>query len=123
MSSAIEMQDVFRVYTTAEGDAAALQGITLSVQRGEIVTVLGPSGSGKTTLLRILAGLERPSAGQVRVFGSDLRTARGRELARYRTTTLGYLDQHYTRALESALTVGELVELRLRARGLRREER
>jgi ABC-type lipoprotein export system ATPase subunit len=123
MNTAIEMRDVFRVYTTGEGDAAALQGITLSVRRGEIVTVLGPSGSGKTTLLRILAGLERPSAGEVRVFGSDLRSARGRELARYRTTTLGYLDQHYTRALESALTVGELVELRLRARGLRREER
>jgi ABC-type lipoprotein export system ATPase subunit len=123
MNSAIEMHDVFRVYTTGEGDAAALQGLTLSVGQGEIVTVLGPSGSGKTTLLRILAGFERPSAGEVRVFGSDLRTARGRELARYRTTSLGYVDQHYTRALDPALTVGELVELRLRARGLRREER
>jgi ABC-type lipoprotein export system ATPase subunit len=85
--------------------------------------VLGPSGSGKTTLLRILAGLERPSAGEVRVLGVDLRTARGRELTRYRTRHLGYVDQHYTRALDPALTVGELVELRLRAQGLHADER
>src|SRR5262245_4667711 len=123
MTSALDLRDVFRVYRTAEGDAAALQGLTLSVGRGEIVTVLGPSGSGKTTLLRILAGLERPSAGEVRAFGGDLRTAGGGELARYRTTTLGYVDQHYTRALDPALTVGDLVELRLRASGLRPNER
>jgi ABC-type lipoprotein export system ATPase subunit len=123
MTSAIEMRDVFRVYTTNEVDAAALQGLTLSIRQGEIVTVLGPSGSGKTTLLRILAGLERPSAGEVRVLGVDLRTARGRELARYRTRHLGYVDQHYSRALDPALTVGEVVELRLRARGLHADER
>jgi ABC-type lipoprotein export system ATPase subunit len=123
MTAALDVRDVFRVYRTAEGDAAALQGLTLSVGRGEIVTVLGPSGSGKTTLLRILAGLERPSAGEVRAFGVDLRTASGGELARYRTMTLGYVDQHYTRALDPALTVGDLVELRLRASGLRPNER
>jgi ABC-type lipoprotein export system ATPase subunit len=123
MTAALDVRDVFRVYRTAEGDAAALQGLTLSVDRGEIVTVLGPSGSGKTTLLRILAGLERPSAGEVRAFGVDLRTASGGELARYRTTTLGYVDQHYKRALDSALTVADLVELRLRATGLREKER
>jgi ABC-type lipoprotein export system ATPase subunit len=105
MTAALDVRDVFRVYRTAEGDAAALQGLTFSVDRGEIVTVLGPSGSGKTTLLRILAGLERPSAGEVRAFGVDLRTASGGELARYRTTTLGYVDQHYKRALDPALTV------------------
>ena len=123
MTAALDVRDVFRVYRTAEGDAAALQGLTLSVDRGEIVTVLGPSGSGKTTLLRILAGLERPSAGEVRAFGVDLRTASGGELARYRTTTLGYVDQHYKRALDPALTVADLVELRLRASGLRGNER
>jgi ABC-type lipoprotein export system ATPase subunit len=123
MTAALDVRDLFRVYKTGEGDAAALQGLTLSVGRGAIVTVLGPSGSGKTTLLRILAGFERPSAGEVRAFGADLRTATGRELARYRTATVGYVDQHYSRALDPALTVGDLVELRLRAGGLRREER
>ena len=55
--SAVDVQDVFRVYSTPEGDAAALQGLSLRVEEGEIVVVLGPSGSGKTTLLRLLAGL------------------------------------------------------------------
>ncbi|MGZ4389288.1 MAG: ATP-binding cassette domain-containing protein, partial [Gaiellaceae bacterium] len=52
--TAIELKDVFRVHSTAEGDAAALQGLSLTVRDGEVVVVLGPSGSGKTTLLRIL---------------------------------------------------------------------
>ena len=75
---AIEVEDVFRVYATDEGTAAALQGLSLTVHPGEIVAVVGPSGSGKTTLLRILAGLDRPSAGHVSVAGVDLRRLRGR---------------------------------------------
>jgi D-methionine transport system ATP-binding protein len=70
--SAIDVRDVFRVYSTPEGDAAALQGLSLRVAEGEVVVVLGPSGSGKSTLLRLLAGLDRPSAGTVRVLGADL---------------------------------------------------
>ena len=73
MSVAVETRDLFRVHSTPEGDAAALQGLTLTIAEGEILTVLGPSGSGKTSFLRILAGLDTPSAGSVRVFGRDLR--------------------------------------------------
>ncbi|HYY03123.1 MAG TPA: ATP-binding cassette domain-containing protein, partial [Gaiellaceae bacterium] len=62
MTPAVEITDLFRVHQTAEGDAAALQGLSLTIREREVVTVLGPSGSGKSTLLRILAGLDRPSA-------------------------------------------------------------
>ena len=79
--SAIELRDVFRVHSTPEGDAAALQGLSLRVEDGEVLTVLGPSGSGKSTLLRLLAGLDRPSAGQVRVYGDDLAKLTPRRLA------------------------------------------
>ena len=72
---AVSLRDVFRVYSTPQGDAAALQGLTADVRTGEIVVVLGPSGSGKSTLLRLLAGLERPSAGEVRVLGHDVGSA------------------------------------------------
>ena len=114
---AIEVEDVFRVYATDEGTAAALQGLSLTVHPGEIVAVLGPSGSGKTTLLRILAGLDRPSAGHVSVAGVDLRRLRGRRLDRYRSRQLGYADQRYTQALAPELTAGELIGLRLALAG------
>jgi ABC-type lipoprotein export system ATPase subunit len=111
--TAVEATDLFRIYPSAEGAAAALQGLSLEIEEGELVVVFGPSGSGKSTLLRILAGLDRPSAGTVRVFEHDLRTLRGRGLVEYRSRTLGYADQHYTRALAPELTARELVALRL----------
>jgi len=109
VSAAIEAVDVFRIFSSPEGTSVALQGLTLDVDDGELVVVFGPSGSGKSTLLRILAGLDRPSAGTVRVLGEDLRTLRGRALADYRSRTLGYADQHYTRALAPELTARQLV--------------
>ena len=66
MTSAVEIRDLFRVYTEDGAGVPALQGLTLSVRAREICVVLGPSGSGKSTLLRILAGHDRPSAGTVR---------------------------------------------------------
>ena len=77
--NAVETRDVFRIY--GDGSAVALQGLTMSVQPGEVVVVFGPSGSGKSTLLRILARLDMPSAGTVTVFGDDLRELRGRRCA------------------------------------------
>jgi len=71
MSMAIELRDVFRVHSTPEGDAAALQGLSLQVADGEVLTVLGPSGSGKSTLLRVIAGLEKPDTGEVFISGRE----------------------------------------------------
>ncbi|HET8584989.1 MAG TPA: ABC transporter ATP-binding protein, partial [Casimicrobiaceae bacterium] len=121
--SAIELKDVFRVHSTPEGDAAALQGLSLRVNEGEVMTVLGPSGSGKSTLLRLLAGIERPSAGAVRVFGEDIGKLPSRRLARYRSTMLGYADQHYARALSPELSARELVALQLGLHGTQSSER
>jgi len=120
---AIELKDVFRVHSTPEGDAAALQGLSLRIGEGEVVTVLGPSGSGKSTLLRLLAGLERPSAGVVRVHGEDLAKLPTRQLAAYRSRLLGYADQHYARALAPELGARDLVALQLGLRGTPAGER
>jgi ABC-type lipoprotein export system ATPase subunit len=121
--AAIELRDVFRVHSTPEGDAAALQGLSLRVDDGEVLAVLGPSGSGKSTLLRLLAGLDRPSAGAVRVYGEELGKLPSRGLARYRSTMLGYADQHYGRALAPELSARDLVAVQLGLRGARRDER
>ena len=121
--NAVEARDLFRLYASPEGTSVALQGLTLDVAERELLVVFGPSGSGKSTLLRILAGLDRPSAGSVSVFGHDLRTLRGRALVEYRSRTLGYADQHYARALAPELSVRQLVGLRLALLGVDRAER
>jgi ABC-type lipoprotein export system ATPase subunit len=118
----VEARDVFHVYSTPEGDAAALQGLTLDVADREVLAVLGPSGSGKSTFLRILAGLERPSAGNVRAFGHDLTRIAGRHRAEYRARVLGYVDQHYSRSLDPDLTARTLVGVQLALGGAPRRE-
>ena len=121
--SLVEARDLYRLYATPQGTAVALQGLSLDVRAGELLVVFGPSGSGKTTLLRILAALDRPTAGSVRVAQHDLRTLRGRSLLEYRSRTLGYADQHYARALTPELTARELVGLRLALHGVDRAVR
>jgi putative ABC transport system ATP-binding protein len=90
------------------GPLRALDDLTLSIEQGEWVAVTGPSGSGKTTLLNVLSGLDRPSAGRVRVGGLDLGGLSARELARYRQQTVGLVFQQfhlipYLTALENVM--------------------
>ena len=88
------------------GKFAAVNNVSLKVERGELVALLGPSGSGKTTLLRVIAGLEFPDAGQVLFDGED---AGDRDVARRR---VGFVFQHY--ALFRHMTVFENVAFGLR---------
>jgi ABC-type lipoprotein export system ATPase subunit len=118
MTDAVVIRDVFRIHSTREGDAAALQGLTLRVGAGELLAVVGPSGSGKTSLLRILAGLDQPSAGSVAVFGREVAKLAGRARAQYRSRVVGYLDQHYLTALDPDLDARANVALRLRLAGV-----
>ena len=85
MSSLLEIHDLFRVYPSAKGGVAALQGLTLTVRQGELCVVLGPSGSGKSTLLRIVAAFDRPSAGSVHVSSTEVSALGGWHAARFRS--------------------------------------
>ncbi|HEY7795693.1 MAG TPA: ATP-binding cassette domain-containing protein [Gaiellaceae bacterium] len=123
MSGVVEVRDLFRVYPSAEGGVAALQGLTLSVGRGELCVVLGPSGSGKSTLLRIVAAFDRPSAGSVTVAGTDVAALGSWAAGRFRSRSIGYADQHYWRALAGELTARELVGVQLGLAGVARGER
>ena len=113
MTVLVDAKELFAVYPSPAGGVAALQGLTLAVDEGETCVVLGPSGSGKTTFVRVVAGLERPSAGSLVVGGLDVAHASAGDLYRFRRDVLGYADQHYWRALEGELTAEELVALPL----------
>ena len=122
MTPAIALRDVFRIHATDEGDAAALQGLTLDVAEHEIVVVLGPSGSGKTTLLRVVAGLDPVSAGTVRVLGVDVPRLGRRAAAAFRARAVAYADQHYGRMLAPELSARRAVALPLELAGARRRD-
>ncbi len=117
MTPAIELSDAFRIYGLGPAATVALQGLDLAVEPGEIVVVLGPSGAGKSTLLRVLAGLERLSAGTARVLGTDLGLLDDAGAAAFRAAHVGLLDQHYARSLSADLTCRHSVALQLQLLG------
>lgn len=108
--SAVGLSRSFR--GPGEREAIVLDGVTVSVPRGEFVTIVGPSGSGKSTLLQCLSGLDSPSSGSVHIDGTDLATLRGDALARFRRDHLGFVFQSYN--LIPALTAFDNVALPLR---------
>ncbi|HEV8536961.1 MAG TPA: ABC transporter ATP-binding protein [Candidatus Limnocylindria bacterium] len=92
---AVETQDLERTYASGPARVAALDGVSVAIRRGEFVAVMGPSGSGKSTLLNVIAGLERPSGGTVRVDGEDLSTLDEQALARHRSKRVGMVFQAF----------------------------
>ena len=93
-----------RIYSTAGIEVQALQGLDLLVTRGELTAVVGASGSGKSTLMNILAGLDVPTAGAVRVAGRDLAMLTTRDRTDYRRHTVGFIWQQTSRNLLPYLT-------------------
>lgn len=90
---AVRTQGLVHVFRANGSDVAALRGVDLLVEPGQRIALLGPSGSGKSTLLTIVAGIVRPSAGRVEVFGVDVARASERRLAAFRGDTLGLMLQ------------------------------
>lgn len=81
---ALEFHDVFKIFSSGPAETVALRGLDLRIEQRELVALFGPSGSGKSTALHLAAGLDEPSAGDVRVFGRSLTRLDETELARYR---------------------------------------
>jgi putative ABC transport system ATP-binding protein len=119
--SIVSVEDVHKFFRRGSEQIDVLMGLSLEVPEGEFLALMGPSGSGKTTLLNLIAGLDRPSGGTIRV-GSELisRMSEG-ELARWRTRNVGFVFQFYN--LLPVLTAYENVELPLLLLPMSRPER
>ena len=93
----LEVENLQKTYTTRFGGQSvqALAGVSFTVETGEYAAVMGESGSGKTTLLNVLAGLDRPTAGAVRLEGRDMSAVPERELAAFRRDNLGFVFQEF----------------------------
>jgi len=119
----IVCENLVKIYKIADLEVVALQGLDLTVERGEMLGIVGASGSGKTTLLNILGGLDRPSAGRVTVDGQDLLKLSDAELNRYRRKKVGFVWQQTSRNLIPYLTAQENVELPMTVAGMSRRQK
>jgi putative ABC transport system ATP-binding protein len=117
----VAIRDLYKEFHRDEITIPVLMGINLDLRSGEYMALMGPSGSGKTTLLNIIAGLDRPTSGTVRVVGQDLGEASEGELARWRSQHIGFIFQLYN--LIPVLTAYENVELPLTLTRLSKRER
>lgn len=118
---AVQAAEVRKVYGAKHARVEALRGVSIDVAGGERVALLGKSGSGKSTLLNLLGGLDRPSSGELRVGGRDLHQLSGREMARFRSTTVGIIFQSFN--LIGSRSAVENVELPMVFAGRSRRER
>lgn len=113
----IDLDDVHLTLPSEAGPVDILRGVGLSVPRGETVGLVGPSGSGKSTLMAVMAGLERPSAGRVRVAGQNLQDLGEDALARFRRDHVGIVFQSFH--LIPTMTALENVAMPLEFAGVR----
>jgi len=116
---AVRCRGLTKTYRAGDLSVMALRGIDLDVHRGELLMVVGPSGCGKTTLISVIAGILEQDSGQCEVFGRDLKGMDGKERARFRGTSIGFVFQLFN--LLPALNAIENVSVPLLINGLARK--
>ncbi|WP_327399457.1 ABC transporter ATP-binding protein [Streptomyces sp. NBC_01288] len=120
-AEALRLVKVSRTYGRDDSAVTALDGVTLSLERGTFTAVMGPSGSGKSTLLQCAAGLDRPDSGIVMVDGAEMTGGSEAELTRFRRGRIGFVFQQYN--LLDTLTVAQNTVLPLKLAGRRVDRR
>ncbi len=121
MDSLIELKGVRKVYRVGNEKVVALQNIDLTIQKGEICCLLGTSGSGKSTLLNLLAGLEKPSRGEIIIKDIHIEKLNEQKLVLFRQKYIGFVFQSYN--LMTSMTALENVALPLVFKGIPRKSR
>jgi putative ABC transport system ATP-binding protein len=91
----IELRGVVKIYRSAAGDFTALKDVDLAVRPGEFLAIVGKSGSGKTTLINLIAGIDRPSSGEITVYGTAIQSLSENEMAKWRGRNVGIVFQFF----------------------------
>lgn len=115
----VRCENLVKIYKTTDVEVMALQGLDLTVERGELMGIVGTSGSGKSTLLNMLGGLDKPSAGSLFVDGKDLLKFDEKDLIKYKRETVGFVWQNNARNLIPYLSAVQNVEMPLLLSGFR----
>lgn len=121
MSNIIEVKNLIKIYKVGSERVVALDNISFSVKEGEICCILGTSGSGKSTLLNMLAGLEKPTKGEIIVKGTHIEKMNEKRITRFRQKNIGFVFQSYN--LLQDLTALENVAMPLTFRGVSKKKR
>jgi putative ABC transport system ATP-binding protein len=117
----VEIRKVTKTYHKGQQSITPLRDVSLDVERGDFVSLMGASGSGKSTLLNLIAGIDRPTTGEIVVAGADITQLSRTQLAHWRASHVGYIFQLYN--LIPVLTAYENIELPLLLLPLSRAER
>ena len=117
----IEINNLHKTYHTGSVEVKAVNGVSLSIERGEFTAIVGPSGSGKTTLLNMIGGLDQATSGQIVINNTNISTLRGNSRIDFRLHNIGFIFQAYN--LIPVLTARENVEFIMELQGANKRQR